>query len=207
MNYLLLTDGDPLPAPLLTRLRKKRFVIAIDGAAEQARRERWLPNLISGDFDSLSPRTISYFRKKGVAFLHTPDQNHTDLEKALRWAIHQGATDLWVAQALGKRLDHSLANLGFLKRFHHPRRKMLLFTATETVRYLKDESIKLQGRAGRGVAVIPFPRCRATSRGLAFEMKATALALGTKESVSNRAEKSAILLKIKGEALVIEESK
>lgn len=202
---LLVADGSPLPPAFLRGLAKGRFVIALDGAADQAKRQKWRPHRITGDFDSISPSALAYFDRLGVEIIPTPDQDHTDLEKSLALSIHDGATSIWIAQALGLRLDHTLANLSFLKKFHHPRRELIVFTATEIIRFARDQKLTLRGKKGRGFAVFPFPRCVASSEGLAYELDGHKLELGKSESVSNRAARAAVYLKIKGEALVIEE--
>jgi thiamine pyrophosphokinase len=206
-KVFLLADGAPLPRSARDRLRRGRYTIVLDGAAEQARKERWLPQLIAGDFDTVSRGTLDHFAKKGVTLLHTPDQNHTDLEKALAWCVSQGSSSIWVAQATGNRLDHTLANLSFLKRFHAPERELIYFTGRERLRFLRDQSHRSRVGKGRGIALLPFPRCRASSRGLAFEMNGLELELGLKESVSNRALKAEVLVEVEGEALLIEEIK
>jgi thiamine pyrophosphokinase len=202
---LLVADGSPLPPTQLRLLARGRFVIALDGAADQAKRQKWRPHRITGDFDSISPATLAYFDRLGVEIIPTPDQNHTDLEKSLALCLHQGATSLWICQALGRRLDHTLANLGFLRKFHHPRRELVVFTATERIRFVRDQKLTLRGKKGRGFAVFPFPACVASSKGLAYELDGHKLELGKSESVSNRAAQAAVFLRIKGEALVIEE--
>ena len=203
-KFLLLADGAPLSKASLTRLRRGRFCVALDGAATQARREGWKPDLILGDFDSASASTLAYFSDRKVPLLHTPDQNHTDLEKALRWAIARGATSIWIAQGLGSRLDHSLGCLALLSRHHSPGREILLFSSTEKIQFLRDETVRLKGSRGRGFAVIPFPRAEVTSRGLAYEMCAMNLKLGVRESVSNSAERAEVRLQVSGRCLVIE---
>lgn len=204
-SALLLADGAPLPRALRDRLRRGTFTIAIDGAAELARKEGWRPDLITGDFDSVRGTTLAYFSKLGVEILHTPDQDFTDLEKALAWCALRDLRTINVAQALGARLDHSLGNLSLLKRFHSPRRELTLFTEIEKIRYAEDETLRLKGKSGRRVAVIPFPAARVSSRGLRYEMKGLDLALGVRESIANAARRADVTLDIQGGALVIEE--
>ena len=180
--------------------------MAIDGAAEIARKEGWRPDFIIGDFDSVRRTTLAHFSRLGVEILRTPDQDYTDLEKALAWVATLGdLRTITVAQGAGSRLDHSLGNLSLLKRFHSPRRELTFYTETERVRYAEDETLRLKGRTGRRIAVIPFPAARVSSRGLRFEMKALDLALGVRESISNAARRADVALDIKGGALVIEE--
>jgi thiamine pyrophosphokinase len=202
---LLLADGTPLPKALRDRLRRGHFTIAIDGAAELARQEGWQPDLITGDFDSIRPATLRFFEKLGVEILPTPDQDYTDLEKALAWCVYMDLRTIVVAQGTGTRLDHSLGNLSLLRRFHSPRREIIFYGETERVRYLENESITLKGRAGRRLSVIPFPEATVDSQGLAYEMEGLELALGVRESISNAAKKAQVKIQVKGRALIIEE--
>lgn len=201
----LLADGEALPRSLRDRLREGRFQLVVDGAAEIARREGWKPDLILGDFDTVKSATLQHFRRQGVEILEAPDQNYTDLEKALAWCVLRDFRSIWIAQAWGKRVDHSLANLSFLKRFHAPGRDIRLFTKHETIRFCRDQSVRARGAKGRGFAVIPFPMARVSSKGLVYEMKDYPLELGQRESVSNRARNASVELKVAGEALVLEE--
>lgn len=200
----IFADGSPCPASLRERLRKGRFTIVLDGAAERVRREGWAPNLLAGDFDSISKPTLKYFEKRGTMILHTPDQEFTDLEKALAWCALRDAESIWIAQALGGRADHSLANLSLLKRFHRPGRELILFQSGEKISFVRNQVLQLKGKKGRLFAVLPFPKCKVRSKGLAFEMKGTELELGRRESVSNRAGKAQVQLFIKGEAILVE---
>lgn len=203
-KIFIVADGEIMPLRKRKELRKGRFTIAVDGAAELAKQERWVPDLIGGDFDTATNSTLHYFSKKNIPLLPLPDQNFTDLEKTLAWCVYQGADSIWVANALGKRLDHSLTNLALLKRFYRRGKELLLFTGSEKIRYVKNETITLKGKAGRAFAVIPFPKGIVTSKGLVFEMLRFPLELGLKESVSNLAKTATVKLSIKGEALVIE---
>lgn len=200
----ILADGDPCPKPLRRRLSRGRFVLVLDGAAETARKEGWLPDLISGDFDAIRPATMRHFSRRGVGLLHTPDQNFTDLEKALAWCARRGSESVWVAQALGGRVDHTFANLSLLKRFHSRFKDLRIFREGESVRYARNESLHLEGPRGRHMAILPFPKCKVRSQGLAFELLGLPLELGVRESVANEARRARVALRIVGEALVVE---
>ncbi len=200
----IFADGDPCPPTLRKRLAKGRFTIALDGAAERARKEGWVPHLIAGDFDKVSKATLRYFERKGVAILPTPDQQYTDLEKAIAWCVLRDAESIWIAQAMGGRLDHAFSALSFLKRFHSRERELVLFQQNESVRFAKEETLLLDGKPGRSMAVLPFPKCLVRSSGLKFELRDLALSIGLRESVANQARKKRVRLLIGGEALVVE---
>lgn len=42
------------------------------------------PNLVTGDFDSVEPYILEYYRSLGSKIIHTPDQDETDYHKSLR---------------------------------------------------------------------------------------------------------------------------
>jgi thiamine pyrophosphokinase len=50
----------------------------------------WLPDLISGDFDSLHKAALDFFQTfPNVRVEHTPDQDETDFTKALRLVVEE----------------------------------------------------------------------------------------------------------------------
>jgi len=201
----IFADGTPCPPAQRRALSKGRFTIALDGVAEVARTEGWVPHLIAGDFDSVSKGTLKYFEKKGSLLLHTPDQDHTDLEKAIAWCVLREARSIWITQAMGSRLDHSFSAMSFLRKFHSADRELLLFQEKQILRFARDQNLSLDAKVGGLVAVLPFPRCTVKSAGLKFELKDLELALGVRESVSNRAIRKKITFTVMGEALIVNE--
>ncbi|KAM7313226.1 thiamine pyrophosphokinase 1 [Ixodes scapularis] len=45
--------------------------------------EQFLPDYLTGDFDSVSKETMEFYKSRGTKVVHTPDQDRTDLTKAL----------------------------------------------------------------------------------------------------------------------------
>jgi len=117
MKALILANGEPPSQTLLAWLAAEHdLFIATDGAALKAMRLGVLPNIVSGDFDSLDLATArAAFPNAG--FLPTPDQNQTDLEKAFGIARNRGATEITIAGAAGGRIDHTLGNFSRLLRW------------------------------------------------------------------------------------------
>ena len=91
--------------------------MAVDGGLHTCLRYGTEPDLLIGDFDSISEHTRSQLSK--TLQIHTPDQRKSDLEKALEYLFQEGndATTITVCGALGKRLDHTLTNICLLCRY------------------------------------------------------------------------------------------
>lgn len=114
MKTLILCNGQPPTPQLFAECREwADFFIAADGGGNIAHNFDSLPDIVIGDLDSFEqPETPSY----EIAF--DPDQETNDLEKALNRALNEGADDVVVLGAIGKRLDQTLKNLSVLKQFN-----------------------------------------------------------------------------------------
>lgn len=107
---LLLLNGE-IPEPALVRrlARSCGVIVCADGGARHAAALRLEPNFIVGDMDSL-PRPLPKNWRRTVYWCDF-DQNRSDFEKALELLRAIGCRRLYVAGALGGRLDHALINL------------------------------------------------------------------------------------------------
>ena len=74
----------------------EKTVIAADSGMEFLRRNEIVPQVIIGDFDSVSKETLEWFQKKEGIVWHrlNPQKDDTDTEFALRLAISMGNIEL-----------------------------------------------------------------------------------------------------------------
>ena len=74
------------------------------------------PDLVVGDFDSLSPEGKAYMEKLPQTSIRRlkPEKDDSDTQSAVNLAISQGAKDILILGGTGTRLDHVMANLGLL---------------------------------------------------------------------------------------------
>lgn len=93
------------------------FVLAADKGMEFCKRCGIRPNLILGDFDSVSPEVLAYFDDIDVE-RYRPEKNAGDTELAVDRAIALGASEVHFLGALGRRMDHSLANIQCLVKLY-----------------------------------------------------------------------------------------
>jgi thiamine pyrophosphokinase len=87
-------------------------IVGVDGGALRLDRLGILPHVITGDFDSLTAEVLARFEAQGVTVVPTPDQDYTDLDKALTYVRTEfGAVPVEIFGAVGGRLDHTYSVL------------------------------------------------------------------------------------------------
>jgi thiamine pyrophosphokinase len=156
---------------------------------------------VVGDLDSLGARANALGATRVVQDVN-PDA--TDLQKAVAWALGQGATEVTIAAAGGGRSDHSLANLSMLTLFRGRAKVTVaddlfvisLVEGTETVR----------GEPGTVVSLVAIGRCEGVSTsGLRWDLHDHTLDFGPlgvhneiRESPATVAVRSGDLLLFRG---------
>jgi thiamine pyrophosphokinase len=107
-----------IPTQALTKLISEAdLIIGADGGANILSTMDVLPNYIIGDLDSISEAAL----KKNLSsqIIHITDQNTTDLEKAVNFAMEYKPAEIRIFSALGNRSDHAIYNLFFLRSVNY----------------------------------------------------------------------------------------
>lgn len=94
--------------------RRCGVIVCADGGARHAAKLGLKPAFIVGDMDSL-PKPLPRSWKKTVYWCDF-DESRSDFEKALEFARDIGCGRLYVAGAMGGRLDHELVNVAVAAR-------------------------------------------------------------------------------------------
>src|SRR3989344_5885392 len=104
------------PNVLKPIILKHQRIVAIDGGLEQCHKMGIEPHLIVGDFDSCSEELLKHY--PSIPKISLPqEKDETDLEVAMNHEFKQGAEEITLFAAWGKRIDHSLTNALFLSRY------------------------------------------------------------------------------------------
>ncbi len=113
MNALIVAGGTPPKKDLLEKeIETADLVIGADSGGHAIIGYGFTPDIVIGDMDS-----FVYTNHEGINILEDKDQETNDLEKALSYALKQGATHAVVLGALGKRIDHLMKNMSVLQQF------------------------------------------------------------------------------------------
>jgi len=189
MRTIIIANGAPPTATDLARwLMPGDRLICADGGGRAALAAGLKPDLVVGDFDSLSEAELAALAASGAALERHPRQkDQTDLELALRRALVDGATDIVVLGGLGGRLDHTLANAMLLALPGLTGGRARLASGAETLFVLSGrETLTLDGQPGDTVSLLPLGEAAGiVTSGLAYPLRNETLRVGPARGVSN----------------------
>jgi len=135
---VLLAGGDASVTDDLRELAQKAaYVVAADSGLRHASALGVRPEVIVGDFDSVTAEVLDGYRDIAQV-RHPPEKNWLDLELALHHLQDRGLTHIVIVGGFGSRLDQSLAALliaarqvqqGQRVQFHSGRRQAFVLAA------------------------------------------------------------------------------
>lgn len=216
--WLILANGPEIPEEELKEFIQNRTLLALDGAVNRLRTIPLHPDIILGDFDSiedpaywgivetfadLNEQSSSYQGNFGITIVPAKDQNYTDLEKAIMYCDRIEKGPILILQATGRRMDHTLGNLGLLRKHYQQDRPLIIRTEIEQILFLRDEKISIENGVGGTCAILGYPQAVMTTTGLAYNGEGYPLILGIQESVCNTITEPTATITIQGEALII----
>lgn len=176
--------------------------VVVDGAANclynsfENDRENYLPDLLTGDFDSILPQVKDYYKDKGVDVIDTPDQDFTDFTKALKVLSERSQENqvkpVLVYGSFGGRLDHmfGIIHTLFEASKFMSRRKIVLMSPDTTALLLPagNNSIAVDpSNSCKWCGLIPVgePCENVTTQGLKWNLDKQQLKFGDLISTSN----------------------
>ena len=202
VDALLVANGPVRWAPELASLAAAATpLLAADGGANHLGRIGLRPAAVIGDLDSIAPGIRTWLGEERM--IHRPDQDRTDLDKALVYALDElGLGRLTVLGATGGRLDHAVGNLGLLAGRALGDRLRFLGADHEVVA-VRGETV-LAAVPGETWSVFTFdPAVRVSLEGVKWPVSVAALDLAGKPSISNQAISERVTIRCTGGAVIV----
>ena len=198
---LIIANGEAPKKPRVQSLaREASYIICADGGANTALRYGIVPDVIVGDLDSIHAEALVRFHR--VRTVEDRDDESTDLEKAIAWAIKSKYDHIAVVGASGGRADHTVGNMGVLPKFF-PDAIIRLLDDFGEMSYVGRE-LEFEAKKGDIVSLIPLNRCEEiVTRGLRYALDGEYLELGSREGTHNVVVSSPVNIKTKKGHLLI----
>lgn len=116
MRCLIVSGGNkPKDDLFLEEIKKADYLIAADKGLETFIKNNIKPDLVVGDFDSVE-ESFKEKLKDFKVLRFNPEKDLTDSEIAFLEALKKNPKELILLGVTGTRLDHTLANIGLLKK-------------------------------------------------------------------------------------------
>lgn len=193
MRAVILCHGEP---PSMATLRRELagadLVICTDGAAPWLAERGFRVDFVVGDMDSLDGAPVC---AQAVHAGPHEVQENTDSEKALLFALNQGADEITLLGAVGGRLDHTLGNITLCAGYEGRARVRIVdeLGTLEVVRGRRELEVK---RGARLSLVALSEGARVVTEGLRWKL-AGPLEPGTR-GLSNMAVSDRVVLEVTG---------
>jgi thiamine pyrophosphokinase len=205
MKILIISGSAHVSAKTLKKLaRWADKIICADSGGETARNEGIAPDAIIGDFDSISPDTLDYFRNMGgTELINLKEQESTDIEKAINLALQWGTREIRITGVSGRRNDHFLHTLGLLLRFKD--QAEIILVDDDDIISLKCESFSETCHPGERVSLIPWGGTmhQVSTTGLKYPLIEENLIPGYRESISNETTGDDFQVRFKGGMIML----
>lgn len=161
MKYLIVSGGsiDNKFGRELIQENNYDVIIAADAGMNFLFANKLKPDIIIGDFDSVSSEALDYFKSnRGIEIcMLNPEKDDTDTEHSVRFAIERGATDITILGGTGSRLDHVLGNIAVLGIGLEEKVPIQLIDKNNRIRmFNEDFIIDKKTQFGKYVSLIPF---------------------------------------------------
>ncbi|CAH8528761.1 unnamed protein product [Heterobilharzia americana] len=203
---IYLNHPQMIPIKLFKQLWQKAYPIAfVDGFANHIYnnnihdlRDNYLPNFLTGDFDSIEKEVLKfYYSKMNVSVIETLDQNETDFTKCLRVIINYIEENninidmITAVQMSGGRFDHEMASIKTLYETRKLTSIPLILITECCVIFLLDEGEHTiyanTGYEAEHIGLIPVGQsCQVTTKGLQWDLDNLTLSFHGIVSTSNR---------------------
>lgn len=190
-NRAVIFANGPLKDPQDARhvLQEDDLLIAANGGARHCLNIGLTPDILIGDFDSLTQHELTSLEDTGMQIIqHPAKKDYTDLELAVRHAVSLGLDEILVIGALGARWDQTIANILLPVINDLSGIRMRMIDGDQEVTLMRDEDrLTLHGGIGDILSLIPLggDAIGVTTEGLEYALDDETLYFGATRGISN----------------------
>lgn len=174
----LLIAGGPIDirwASEFVKMHNYNKIIAVDGGLSTANLLDICPDMVVGDFDTVSEDIVSHYSDKGCIIEKlNPIKDDTDTQYAVCRLIEMGVREIDILGGTGGRMDHTLSNIYMLKLAYENGIKAVMYDRVNKMSVITGKNhIKKDEIYGRYISFIQLegPVRDVTMSGFAYNVE------------------------------------
>lgn len=155
---LIITGGD-VDIDFAAKQESYDLVVAVDGGLSAADAMGLVPDVLIGDFDTISEDLLKCYQKlDGIKTVSlNPMKDDTDTQAAVRYVMEAGIKFIDMLGGTGSRLDHTLANLFLMKMAYEQGVEIILHTKLSRIYLISGcREYKREDFFGKYISFIQF---------------------------------------------------
>lgn len=170
-------------------------IIAADGAANSLINHNINPDFVVGDLDSAD---IDLAQNVGSKIVKLLNQDHTDFEKCIQYALTFDLYPALVFGVDGNFFDHALNNLSIIVQTE------LIFITKDIIGICSNKCKTYTLPYNTKISIFGAPKCKISTNGLKWNLKSSYLNFFESNSCSNRSVEQQVNIDIHyGKALIM----
>lgn len=191
---MIIANGEACSAELLGQLLEwSPYVVVLDGAIHRVLELNIKVDVLLGDFDRNEvPVDVIRDMQDAIEIVHTPDQEKTDLEKAIDFLAAKGHRAVNVIWATGRRADHTIGNITGIVRY----KELITVTILDdySVIYQLPKEFKKWYTKGTPLSLVPVGTVHGiVTDNLVYNLSDEALTIGYRIGTSNEVAEEGIV--------------
>lgn len=181
------------------------LIICGDSGANCLKKYKIEPNYLIGDFDSVKPDVLEYFKNTDCIIEKYPkDKDFTDTCLCMQKAISSGADEITFLGCTGTRIDHLLGNIGLMRKCLENGVKAYIKDNNNTI-FITDKPIVLKKLSARYFSVHAYSEIvdSLTIKNAKFPLENYNLSIGDPLTISNEFLDNDVIIEFNSGLLLI----
>lgn len=190
---LIIANGASCSFELLGQLLEwSPIVVVLDNAIDRVLQLDIKVDVLLGDFDGDFDPEIYKEKQYPLEIVHAPNQEKTDLEKALDYLVEKGHKAVNIVWATGKRADHTIANITNIVSYRDKIKIVIIDDHSKI--FLLPKRFEKWYTANTPISLIPVGKVTGiTSQNLFYSLQNDDLILGYRLGNSNHVAQDGIV--------------
>lgn len=206
MEITIVSNGDIKDINLLQSvIEDSDYIICADGAVGYLMDLNICPNLLVGDFDSITDEALAWVKENNINVRQFPTKKDmTDTELAVEFALKQNPSRIAIIGALGTRIDHSLSNIMLLYKIYEMGIDAVIIDEINYITITGD-TLKMECQTGQTISIIPIggDAKGITLRGLEYSVTDYNIEMGSSLGISNKSVAEEIIVSVEDGILLV----